>query len=157
MKAASLNELKKELVLLEAPQLAELCLGLARYKKDNKELLSYLLFDAHDVPAYISTIKEEVALAFSEINQDTPYYIKKGLRKILRLLTKHIRFIGEKFAEAELLIHFCMQMKSSGIPIRRHKLIANIYDQQLVKIEKAIASLHEDLQYDYRQELHLLI
>ena len=37
MKAPSLSEVKKELNLLPAVELVELCLALAKYKKDNKE------------------------------------------------------------------------------------------------------------------------
>ena len=43
MKVSSLSELKKELHELPQKQLMELCLSLAKYKKDNKEFLDYLL------------------------------------------------------------------------------------------------------------------
>jgi len=39
-------EIKKELQHLDNTQLTELCLRLVRYKKENKELTGYLLFDA---------------------------------------------------------------------------------------------------------------
>ncbi len=38
MKAASIAELKKELVRLDPGELLDACLSLARFKKDNKEL-----------------------------------------------------------------------------------------------------------------------
>ena len=60
MKAASIHELQKELTALEPKQLKELCIRLAKYKKDNKELLSYLLFEAHDEKAYVKNIKQEI-------------------------------------------------------------------------------------------------
>lgn len=52
MKAASLNELKNELNTLPPLQLLDICLHLAKYKKDNKELITYLLFEAQNEAAY---------------------------------------------------------------------------------------------------------
>ena len=48
MKAASIADLKKELVRLEHGELLDVCLRLARFKKDNKELLTYFLFLSQD-------------------------------------------------------------------------------------------------------------
>ena len=58
MKPAVISEIKQELNTLSAKELLELCLQLAKYKKDNKELLSYLLFEADDLPSYIAGVKE---------------------------------------------------------------------------------------------------
>ena len=46
MKAATLNELRKELQALSSKELVEICLRLAKYKKESKELLTYLIFEA---------------------------------------------------------------------------------------------------------------
>lgn len=51
MKTATIAELKSELGNVPAPQLAELCIRLAKFKKENKELLTYLLFEAYDEEA----------------------------------------------------------------------------------------------------------
>ena len=48
MKPEKLTGIKKELSGLSVQQLTDICLRLAKYKKDNKELLNYLLFDADD-------------------------------------------------------------------------------------------------------------
>ena len=45
MKFASLSEIRKELQMLPPKRLQELCLRIARYKKENKELLAFLLFE----------------------------------------------------------------------------------------------------------------
>ena len=82
MKAASINEIKQELNMVAPARLLELCLRLAKYKKDNKELLSYLLFEAHDESAYIQSIKDEVDDQFAGINHSNAYFAKKSLRKI---------------------------------------------------------------------------
>ena len=149
MKASTINELKQELVNSPASTLIDLCLRLARFKKENKELLTYLLFEAHDVSAYIKGIKNEMALQFADINKSNVYYVKKSLRKILRAARKYIRYSGLAIVEVELLIYFCESMKDLNISINKNPVLLTIYQNQLKKINNALKGLHEDLQYDY--------
>lgn len=149
LKTATINEIKDELQSLSPSGVAALCLRLAKFKKENKELLTYLLFEAHDLNAYIESVKKEIDLLFADINNSNIYFAKKSIRKILRITNKHIRYTGSEQAETELLIYFCSKLKSSGIRIRTSTALTNLYNQQLKKIEKALAELHEDLQYDY--------
>ena len=153
MKAASISDIKQELNNIEPAKLLELCLRLAKYKKDNKELLNYLLFEAYDEHGYVQNVKTEISEAFKEINQSNLYFAKKSLRKILRNTAKHIRYTASKQAEVELLLHFCDTLKHSGIPIKNSTALVNLYQFQLKKIAKIIATMHEDLQYDYLKEL----
>ncbi len=60
MKAATVQEIKQELQQLPQNKVTELCLRLARFKKENKELLTYLLFEADDTALYIKHVNEEV-------------------------------------------------------------------------------------------------
>ena len=156
MKAASISSIKQELNNIPPAQLLELCLQLAKYKKDNKELLNYLLFEAHDEQQYLTNVKAAMELDFAAINQSNLYFAKKSLRKILRTLAKHIRYTSSKQAEVELLLHFCKILKQSAIPIKNSVLLINLYQSQLNKIAKLIAALHEDLQYDYLKEWNQL-
>ena len=149
MKASTINELKQELVNTPAPALVDLCLRLARFKKENKELLTYLLFESHDTSAYIKAVTEQMALQFTDINKSNVYFVKKTLRKILRTAKKHIRYSGLAIVEVELLIYFCASMKELNISIDKNHVLFNIYQNQLKNIHKALNSLHEDLQYDY--------
>jgi len=153
MKAATVTELKKELHQLDPKTLAELCLRIAKYKKENKELLSYLLFNADDEADYIEKVKSEMDEQFAEINKSHVYFAKKSLRKILRFTNKYIKYSSQKQTEAELLIHYCVKMKNSGISYQRDVSLVNLYARQKQKIEKAISKLHEDLQFDYQDEL----
>jgi hypothetical protein len=152
MKTATIHELKQELQEVAPARLLELCLRLAKFKKENKELLTYLLFESHDEEAYISSIKEVIDKGFDELPSGSMYLVKKSLRKILRITNKYVRYTGSKQAEAVLLIYFCRKMKEAGIDIQKSTVLTNLYQQQLKKIGMAIESLHEDLQYDYRQE-----
>lgn len=153
MKSATLNELKKELQELSPKQVQDLCVRLAKYKKDNKELLTFLLFEAHDEPAYIQSIKEEIDELFIDVNKRNVYLAKKTLRKIVRTANKYIRYSGSKTVQIEVLIYFCQGMKKTGIAIHSSSVLENLYEQQVKKIKKALSTLHEDLQYDYQQEL----
>jgi len=156
MKAATIHELKLELSNIPAEQLADLCVRLAKFKKENKELLTYLLFEAFDEQAYVENIKAEVEEQFLEMNTSNMYFVKKSLRKILRTLNKYIRYTGSPETEVKLLLFFCNTLKGSGIPIEKNPVIKNMYLNQLKKISKTITAMHEDLQYEYVRELEQL-
>lgn len=153
MKAATISELKSELVNIPGDQLIDLCLRLAKFKKENKELLTYLLFEAFDEPAFVENIKKDMLQQFEEINTTSLYFVKKSLRKILRTLNKYIRYTGSAETEAKLLLFFCTTLKNSGIPIEKNPVIKNMYQNQLKKTAKTIAAMHEDLQYEYAKQL----
>jgi hypothetical protein len=131
----------------------EVCLRLAKYKKENKELLTYLLYEADDEENYVRKVKAEIDLLIPEINRSNIYYIKKSLRKILRFTNKHIRYSGNKQTEADLLIHFCRRFRELNIPPRKSTALSNLYQNQVLKIKKALRTLHEDLQFDYGKEI----
>ncbi len=153
MKTATVQELKHELQDTSHAKLLELCLRLARFKKENKELLTFLLFESHDEEAYINGVKALLEEGFTEIPKPNLYLTKKSLRKILRIANRYIKYSGSKLAEASLLIHFCGLMKTSGIPYQKSTVLNNIYTMQLKKISIAMKSLHEDIQYDLQKEL----
>lgn len=156
MKTATINELKQELTNMPATELTELCLRLAKFKKENKELLTYLLFEAHDEQGYIEAVKKEIQEQFAGMNQSNLYYVKKTLRKIVRTVNKYSRYSGSALVTVELLIYFCKTIKESGIPVHKNILIANLYSGQVQKIYKELKGLHEDLQYDYAREVKSL-
>jgi len=153
MRSASIHELKQELLSTPANELAELCVRLAKYKLENKELLTYLLFEAHDTEGFMQSVKKEVDEQFAQINQSNLYYVKKTLRKILRHINKHIKYAGSAQVTVELLIYFLHSIKETGIPIQKNPVIANLYKSQLQKINKTLSGLHDDLQYDYKKDV----
>ncbi|MEO6547917.1 MAG: hypothetical protein ABIN94_07945 [Ferruginibacter sp.] len=156
MKAASINEIKQELTVTSPVKLLELCVRLAKFKKENKELLSYLLFEANDETAYIERAKREIDDQFAGINRSNLYFVKKSLRKILRTTGRYIRQTGSRQIEVELILYFCSVLEKSGIPLGKNTVLANLYQNQIKKIAKLVATLHEDLQYDYLKELKKL-
>ncbi len=156
MKAASLKLIKTELDLLHPEKVKDLCLQLIKYKKENKELLSYLLFDSIDEQSYIKDVKLDLDELFKDINKNNLYLAKKTIRKILRIANKQIKYSGNKQTEIDILIYFCKKLKKAGVALHANTVLGNIYARQIIKIKLAIATLHEDLQFDYAEELKTL-
>lgn len=157
MKAVTVKQLKDELSYKSANELKELCLHLSKFKKENKELLTYLLFESHNEDAYIQSIKDQMDVLFTDINTNSFYYIRKSVRKILSLTKKYIRYSKKKETETELLLYFCKKLKELKPSIKRSTRLQNVFDTQVRMIRKAIEKLHEDLQYDYELELNNLL
>ena len=157
MKAASVQEIKKELTAASPATLVAFCLRLARHKKENKELLTYLLFEAQDEQGFIRQVNEEMAEGFTTINNRQLYLAKKTVRKVLRIANKHIKFAATKSAEAEIRLEFCRLFKKQDLPMGKASVLGNLYLGQIKKIQVAIASMHEDLQYDYQRQLDRLL
>ncbi len=149
MKAATISEIKKELKHRSPEELIELCLRMAKFKKENKELLTYLLYEASDDDSYIRAVKNEVDVLFDQVNTQNYYWMNKGIRKALRNTKKFIRYSQKKTIEVELLIYFCVKMNQLKPPIKNHNGLFNLYDRQIIAINKSIEKLQEDLRYDY--------
>ncbi len=153
MKAATITQLKKELETYTHQRLVETVLAVSKYKVENKELLSYILFDSDDIEGYVTDIKIEIDEAFDEIHNASYYVGIKKLRKILRLIQKYCKYMGSKDREAELLLHFCDRMVEHGMLRHRYKSVVVIFGRQLDKIEKIIPKINEDLRYDYTERI----
>ena len=157
MKAATIKEIKKELESLEPGQLAALCLRLGKFKQENKELLTYLLFDANNEQDYVNEVKNETTEEFHSIPNLNLYYAKKSVRRILRMVNKQIRYSGIPETELALRIHFCQEIKNSAVQMDKSPVLKNLYQQQLKKIQQVLSKLDEDLQYDYKSAVENLM
>ncbi|OJJ18626.1 hypothetical protein BKI52_23745 [marine bacterium AO1-C] len=159
MKPASIKELKYELGNRSEKELVELCLKIAKFKKDNKELLTYLLFEASDEEGYVANIKTEMEEEFALLNTKSFHIAKKGVWRIQRTVKKYIRYSKNKETEVELMLYFCNKLHElhqnvgGGISY----VLQNLLDRQIASVRKAIAKLHEDLQYDYNLEVESLV
>src|SRR6187200_3346767 len=105
MKAASVKEIKSALENLPSEELANLCLRLIKYKKENKELATYVLFDENNETEYINSVKSSLDLLFEDVNRTNPYFAKKTLRKIVRVANKFIRYSSVETTEVEILLY----------------------------------------------------
>jgi len=153
MKAVTAKELKQELGSRTPNELLDLCLRLARFKKENKELLTYLLFESSDEFSYVESVKTEIDQQFDLVNKKTPYLIKKSIRRILQNSKKYIRYSLKKETEVELLLYFCTKLKNFKPSMNRNVRLQNMYIKQVEMIGKKIELLHEDLQFDFGEEL----
>jgi len=151
MKAATAKEIRQELNERTPKELLDFCLRLSRFKKENKELLTYLLFDSADEEGYRQSVIVDMDEKFSLLNRSRLYLMTKGVRRILRDLRKYIRYSGNKETEVELLLHYCTKLKA--VKPNRHSAIQGLYDRTILGAEKKIEKLHPDLQYDHYQRV----
>ncbi|MBL4744530.1 MAG: hypothetical protein JKX87_07885, partial [Cycloclasticus sp.] len=126
------------------------------FKKENKELLTYLLFESYHEEGYINSVKNEIDEQFELINTKTYYFIKKSVRKILRTIKKYIRYSKNKETEIELLLYFCKKLIEFKPSIKNNNVLMNICKREIESIRKKMSLLHEDLQYDYELEIQKL-
>ncbi|MES3016982.1 MAG: hypothetical protein V4721_04355 [Bacteroidota bacterium] len=156
MKPEKLSDIKKDLLSRSVPELTEICLRIAKYKKENKELLNYLLFDSDDPLGFGEKIKNLLAEDF-EAMQKHYYYSTKSLRKILRLMNRYTKYTGNKQVEIELSLWFCTNFLEYVDLRTSHKPLQGLLIRQLEKISKLLPKLHEDLQFDYQGEFETLL
>jgi uncharacterized FlaG/YvyC family protein len=156
MKAATIQEIKEDLKERPAAELVQLCLRLARFKKENKELLTYLLFEEVDEEGYVQQVRVELDEGFAQVNIRQLHLAKKTLRKLLRIANKYIRYSNHKTTEADILLHYCINFKALNLPLHKSATLTNLYRGQLKKIRAAVDTLHEDLQHDYHRTLNRL-
>ena len=156
MKPEKLSDIKKELSGRTVQELTEICLRMARYKKENKEFLNYLLYDSDEPLSYAEKVKAFLNEDFKTI-QKQYYYSTKSLRKILRLMNRFVKYTGNKQVEIELSLWFCNNFLIYVDLSTSHKPLQGLLIRQLEKISKLLPKLHEDLQFDYQGEFENLI
>jgi Zn-dependent oligopeptidase len=152
MYTAGVKEIRQELEAQSAKELINIIQRLARFRKENKELLTFLLFEAHDIDTHLAAVREELLTSMLDIHPDRIYLAKKTIRKTLRIANKHVKLIGSKSAEADIRLHVCRLLQQSSLPIDRNPVLLRIFQNQLRSARKAIASLHEDLQWELLRE-----
>jgi hypothetical protein len=153
MKTASLKEIKTELENTPPDKLLELCLRLTKFKKENKELLTYLMFEESNEPAYVTSVKTLLDELFETVNKTQLYFAKKTIRKIVRIANRYIKYSNSKTTEPDVLIHVCEKINELKLDLKKNSALHNIYLSQIKKIKKAVNGMHEDEQYDYLKML----
>jgi hypothetical protein len=156
MKTASLKEIKTELENTPPEKLLELCLRLTKFKKENKELLTYLMFEEGNEASYVASVKSLLDELFETVNKTQLYFAKKTIRKIVRTANRYIKYSDSKTTEPDILIHVCEKINELNLALKRNTALHNIYLSQLKKIKKAASGMHEDEQYDYLKMLEIL-
>lgn len=153
MSSVSLKEIKSSLEHLNHEELITVVSRLAKFKKENKELITYLLFDAKDEESYIQSVKDQLEIAFETLNIESMYIAKKNIRKIIRMVNRFIKYSEHKSTEVILLIHVCDKIINSGLNMNKSQALINVYHALLKRIKVAVSNFHEDLQYDFNKEI----
>ena len=104
----------------------------------------------------ISMLVVAMDVEFDSINTDSYFYMRKSIRKILRLLKKYIRYSHSKETEVELLLYFSRKLQQFSPSVFNSRALTNLHQRNMDFVEKKISLLHEDLQYDYQQEIEKL-
>lgn len=152
----SLKTIRDELSLLTNKELISIVSALIKFRKDNKELVTYMLFDSKDETVYVKTVIEETNTAMESVNRFNAKQQIKHIRKVLRNVKKAIKISGNHETAITLLLHFCSIMKEKNLPIYRFKGINLIWERCISQIETEMLKIHEDLRYDYGEELKRL-
>jgi hypothetical protein len=153
LKAASLKEIKESLENATPNELLAYCLQLIRYKKENKELVSYLLYEQTDPAGYVRSVNAGLDILFESINVHQLYFAKKTIRKIIRIANRYIRYSNNGTVEIEIHLHLTEKIKSLQLPMQQNKALHNLYLAQIKKIIKTQSALHEDEQYEYKKRI----
>lgn len=153
MKIPSLAQLKKELSYLNEKELIDLVADLSKFSSDNKFYLFFKLNEKDNSGLYLEMVQEELEAEFVMARADHYYYAKKSAQKLRQRMNKLLKFSKVKSDQVEVLLFFCEKLREYGYLQHRHPVLDNIYQMQLGKAVKLIASLHEDLQYDYEARI----
>ena len=149
MKTASVKQLKTELENTPPAELLKFCLRLVKFKKENKELLTYLLFDANDEQEYVKSVNELLRELFLTVNRKNIYFAKKTLRKIVRTANRYIKYSEAETTEPDILIYMCENINALELNLKKNTVLSNMYASLLKRITKAVNAMHDDMQYDY--------
>jgi hypothetical protein len=153
MQAASVETIKAELRQLPPKEVLDLLLRLARFKKENKELLTYLLFESADEAGYIEQIKAEIKEELEKIDGLPAYQYKKQFRKIQRKINKPIKYTSSKTAAVELYMHMVNIINEKKKTIFIRAFLEKNLVQYISKIEKLLPGISDDLAHDIRRQL----
>ena len=149
MKTASVKEIKTELEGLPSAELLRICLRLTKFKKENKELLTYLLFESNNEAEYVKAVNEMLVGLFLTVNTKNLYLAKKTIRKIVRTANRYIKYSDSETTEPDILIFVCEGINDLQINLKKNTALLNLYAALLKRINKAVSAMHEDIQYDY--------
>ncbi len=153
MKTATVKQLKIALESLPNNELLQICLRLTKFKKENKELLTYMLFEAESEAGYVISVQNTLSELFETVNLKHFYFAKKTVRKIVRIATKFIKYSNENSTEPDILIFICNKMIENKVVSKYNTGLHTLYFSLIKKIKKAVIIMHEDEQYDYLQAI----
>jgi hypothetical protein len=149
MQLPSLSSIKADLKHLSESELIALVADLSKLSRENKAFLFFKLNEKDNPRLFIDMAQEELEKEFQMANTKNYHYAKKAAQSIRRKLNKHLKLTKNKSDQIEVIEFFCRNLERYGYLSFRHPVIDNLYATQVGKIERLVAALHEDIQYDY--------
>lgn len=149
-------EIKKAVSYLDEQELRALLMDIIGFSTDNKRFAYFKLHEQQDEQFFLVESKEFLLQEFFKAVNTNFWTGKKSLQKLRSTLNKLLKFTKRKDFQLELILYFCQQAKEFGYLSYKHPVIDNLYATQLRKAESLISKLHEDLQYDYQQQVEEL-
>ena len=153
MKAAGLKQIKDEMQALSTSELQDLCLRLIKFKKESKELATYMIFYKNEEEEFVADIKNTLSEQFENINISTAYFAKKGLRKYLRLAGRYERYTQVDSSSLEIYLHVATELQHLATSLKKNTQVKNMFTSVSKKIASIYTTLHPDLQFDYKQRI----
>ncbi|HPI54577.1 MAG TPA: hypothetical protein PLU10_07770 [Chitinophagaceae bacterium] len=150
-----LINIRKEMSSLSHKEISELCIRLIRYKKENKELADYFLFEKHQEHSYLLSAKSEIQSLFGNIQTLQPYLVKKSIRKIIRLAERYSKYAANPIIFLELYLEIMQQMREHFPQWNQLEPLVKIAQSLEKKSMRLLPKLHEDLQFDYNARLEI--
>jgi len=167
MKLSEHKDLKKEILALPIKEKDKLLLRLVAKDKVLTERLHFLLLeDESNLADRVALIKNEITDVLEELNT-TPKTSAKDTLLVLRKLSKQINHFYKvtkaDFDEVELkLLMFnsapmTFRYKVYSLSKNHEQLLANYVVKAILMLLRKFEKLHEDLQFDLKENLNKLL
>jgi len=167
MKLSEHKDLKKEILALSVKEKDKLLLRLVAKDKVLTEHLHFLLLeDESNLNDRVAFIKNETAQALEDLNT-TPKTSAKDTLLVLRKLIKQINHFYKvtkaDFEEIELKISLFnaspmkFKYKVYSLSKNHEQLLANYMVKAILILLRKFNKLHEDLQFDLKEEINTLL
>ena len=150
-----LINIRKEMSSLSHKEITELCIRLIRFKKENKELADYFLFEKHQEHSYLLAAKSEIQSLFGNIQTTQPYLVKKSIRKIIRLAERYSKYAANPIIFIELYLEIMQHIQEYFPHWKQVVPLMKITESLEKKSRRLLPKLHEDLQFDYNARMEI--
>jgi hypothetical protein len=152
MRPASIQEIRNQLHHETPEALIDLILRLARFKQENKALVTYRIFDSIDEDAFVVSVQQMISEVFVGVNP-APYLAKKTIRKAIRMGNQAIKYSGIPTTEISILLCLLQEMEQAQVDISSSPVLINLAKGLFKRAKKCHDGLHEDLQFEYRTKI----
>ncbi|MNK27927.1 hypothetical protein D3C87_462940 [compost metagenome] len=167
MKLSEHKDLKKEILALPVKEKDKLLLRLVAKDKVLTEHLHFLLLeDESNLSDRVAFIKNEITDILENLNS-TPKTSAKDALLLLRKLTKQINHFYKvtkaDFEEIELKLMMFnaspmkFRFKVHSLTKNHEQLLANYVVKSILIVLRKFEKLHEDLQFDLKEEVNKLL